>query len=165
MNSHSPINEPAFDTIEDTWHTSFLVRHRDTVKRVEELHLEDPKLMGALPFRAEDLDRVIRRTEEMQAWFEQFESSSGNPIWVLGVVGSWPDGDRQSYPRLVTSYRSLGVDPQEARQWSEELMAQFQAAPLKAPLLKGKLWDLLMVDGEPQRLNTAGASPQAKPGK
>jgi hypothetical protein len=96
-------NESDFDTVDGCWYSIFALHHTNTIGEVDEFDMQDPAIQGELPFTSEDLDRVMARARDMEAWLGQFESSSGNPLSVVALVAAWPEGDTQTYPRLVTT--------------------------------------------------------------
>lgn len=137
--------ESAFGDLEGHWYTVFSLYHRHTYGVIETFNLEDPALQGSNPLTSEDLDRVIARTKELGTWIGQFESASGNPFSVIATVASWPEGDAQSHPRLVTTYwLGPGIrDLEEMREAALELMERFQKAPLTCPVIKDiEYWEL-----------------------
>jgi len=144
--SHLEVEDgDAFGDMTGHWCTRFILQHRDTIRKVEALNLEDPTLQGSLPFTRADLERVLARTDEIKAWVRRFESCSGNPFWAIALVEAWPEGDAQECPRLVTAYWPLdrGEDLQEMREASRELAERFAEEPMKCPVIKGaEYWEL-----------------------
>jgi hypothetical protein len=137
-------NESDFGSVDGCWYSIFALHHTNTIGEVQEFNMQDPAIQGELHFTSEDLDRVMARAEEMATWLGQFESSSGNPLAVIAVVAAWPEGDTQTFPRLVTtSWRGWnGANDSARREAALQLLGRFQGAPLESPILQGvEIWD------------------------
>ena len=129
--------DSGFSEMTGSWFTTFTLFHRNTVREVDEFELQDSALEGMNPFTAADLDRVIARADEVNTWISQFGSSSGNPISVIAIVASWPEGDTQNFPRLVTAYWPYWNGPNEPpRDGALELVRRFEASPMQSPILR-----------------------------
>ncbi|HLO67793.1 MAG TPA: hypothetical protein VK188_12285 [Holophaga sp.] len=126
-----------FQDLDGHWYTVFTLHHRHSFGALESFKLEDPALQGDLPVTPEDLDRVITRAREMEAWPGRFESVPGNPLSAVATVAAWPEGDASPCPRLVTAYwAGPGLDPGEMREAASALLERFQAKPLACPVIQ-----------------------------
>jgi len=88
---------------------------------------------------------VIARTVEIDAWIQPFESSSENPFSVIAIVASWPDGDTQTFPRLISAYwPQPGVSGlQGMKEDARELLDRFAEAPMESLIRQGvDYWEL-----------------------
>jgi len=131
------LGQDTLDDLAGDWYASFTLFHRNTIREVCEFPLLDPKIQGSGTFTPADLDRVIARAHEMEAWIGAFEMSSGNPISVIALVESWPEGDTQNRPRLVTAYWPHWNGPNESpREGALALMKRFEANPFASLILR-----------------------------
>jgi len=117
-----------------TWYCTWVLQNRDSVQREETLKLRGTTIQGSLPFTDGDLLRAMVKTQQIQDWTDQFQSTSGNPIMVIFLVAAWVPGDSEVFPRLVTVHWPT-LNRQRIDLAAFKLLKQFNARPLEAILL------------------------------